>query len=282
MAADKNTPVELAHRALMERPDGLPPTQLARAALRLKGSVPLELAQSLLLQSLAHDSRFEYRENGRWFLADTQAATPLDNVLFTVLDVETTGGLASYNRVIEVGAFQVSHGRVGRSYMSLINPGRKIPIFISHLTNIYDEHVADAPRFEQVAADVRQFIGDSVFVGHNAPFDFRFMNMEFARAGQPLLPGPAVCTIKLARRLMPELTSRSLGAVCRHLDIELKEERHRAHGDAWATALVLLHCLDLLRAHGIHTFEDFLRVHATAPARLRKYLEKHGRLLPHL
>lgn len=264
------SPVELAYNALFAHPQGMTSRQLARVAFRLRGRAPAELAASLLRQLLAGDARFAKCDDGRWRLAPFRDPMLLDDAVFTIVDVETTGGLASHNRIIEIAAFRLSRGRINENYMSLIHPQRKIPLAISYLTGIYDEHVADAPVFSEIAAPLSDFIGDSIFVAHSAQFDFRFINTEFKRMGMPVMENPVLCTVKLSRRLFPQLQRYNLDSLCTHFSIELTDERHRAHGDAWATAIVMQHCLNAARDWNIETLQELFQFQAIPPVQLKK------------
>lgn len=270
---DKN-PRDLAYRALLGSPLGLKSGPLARKAFCLKGSVNGAVADGLLQQLLNDDERFVREKTAhRWNLACNMDPTPLEHVPFCVLDVETTGGQPSFNRVIEVGAFKVYNGQVKESFISLVNPGRGIPLAITFLTGIKNEDVVDAPRFADIADELRRFAEDTVFVGHSAMFDYRFICTELQRAGRPALDSAVVCTVRLARRLVPELTSRSLDRVAAHFGVGFgpDDERHRGSGDAWATAHALLRLLDIARArHDVHTLEDLLRFQAIPPAKIPK------------
>jgi DNA polymerase III epsilon subunit family exonuclease len=264
------SPIELAYKTLFAHPQGMTSKQLARAAFRLRGKAPAELAASLLRQSLAGDERFAECGDGRWRLTPFRDPIFLDDTVFTIVDVETTGGLASHNRIIEIAAFRLYRGKISENYMSLIHPQRKIPLGISYLTGIYDEHVADAPVFSEIAEPLAAFIGDTVFVAQSAQFDFRFVNMEFMRAGIPAMQNPVLCTVKLSRRFFPQIQRYNLDALCAHFAIDLTDERHRAHGDAWATAIVLRHCLNAAQDWNIETLQDLFQFQATPPARLKK------------
>ena len=178
----------------------------------------------------------------------------LPEIDFCVLDTETSGGRAVDDRVIEVAAFHYRDGIILDRFHSLINPGRPIPSWITDLTGIDDAMVASAPRFEAIADPLRIFLDRGVFVAHNAGFDYGFLQREFARMGQ-VWNRPRLCTVKLARQLLPELPSRSLGFLCDQLLIEI-ENRHRAAGDAEATVYVLKDLLRRLKKDfGIDTWE---------------------------
>jgi DNA polymerase-3 subunit epsilon len=157
---------------------------------------------------------------------------------YVVVDIETTGSDASAHRVTEIGAVRVRGGEAVAEWSSLVNPGRRIPGFISRLTGITDEMVAGAPDFAAIADEFRAFLGDAVFVAHRAAFDHGFLKAEFARLGQSL-GGPVLCTVVETRRHFPGLSSYGLAALCGHFGIPL-ESHHRALCDARATAELLL------------------------------------------
>lgn len=176
---------------------------------------------------------------------------------WVVVDVETTGTSADGgDRITEFAAVVVEGGRVTREFATLVHPGRSIPAFITQLTGISDAMVAGAPRFGEVAGDIRALLDAGTFVAHNAAFDWGFVSTECARAGAPLGERDRVCTVRLARRLLRELPRRNLDSVCRHYGISI-EARHRALGDAAATAQVFIRLLDALGRQGIDTWGEF-------------------------
>jgi DNA polymerase-3 subunit epsilon len=156
---------------------------------------------------------------------------------YVVVDVETTGGLAARHRVTEVAAVRVRGGEVTGRFSTLVNPERPIPVEITRLTGINDAMVRGAPRFAEVADGLREFVGDAVFVAHNAAFDHGFLRAEFARSGVDFRR-PTLCTVAAMRRFFPGLESYSLGKLCRHFKIPLVSH-HRALCDAEATAELL-------------------------------------------
>jgi DNA polymerase III subunit epsilon len=194
-------------------------------------------------------------------------ALSLAEVDFCVIDTETTGGSAEFNRVIDVAVFHYRDGIVLDKFETLINPGVAIPPWITALTGIDDGMVRDAPTFAEIAPRLREVLSRGVFVAHNAGFDYNFIQQEFLRLGVAW-EAPRLCTVRMARHLFPELPSRSLGNLCEHLLIEIFG-RHRAAGDAEATVYVLKHCLKLLRQKfGIDTWRDLEACLATGPLKL--------------
>lgn len=167
---------------------------------------------------------------------------PLHEIDFCVVDTETTGGSPAFNRVIDVAVFHFRGGTIIEKFETLINPGRSIPAWITNLTGINDDMVRNAPTFAEIAGPLLNFLSRGIFTAHNAPFDYGFIQHEYARLGQ-IFARPQLCTVRLARKLYPDLPSRSLGVLCEHLLIDIWD-RHRASGDAEATVYVLK---DMLR-----------------------------------
>jgi DNA polymerase-3 subunit epsilon len=171
---------------------------------------------------------------------------PIRSLEFAVVDVETTGGGWSQgHRITELCAVRVNgNGIVLDEYRTLLNPDRPIPYGITALTNITPDMVERAPRFAQVAGDIANALAGAVFVAHNAQFDWHFVGAELERAGR-LLSGRRLCTLGLARQVVPEVRYRSLDALSYFFDVE-NEARHRAYGDARATARIFRRLLDRL------------------------------------
>jgi len=157
---------------------------------------------------------------------------------FVVVDTETTGTRAEEDRVIEIAGVKVINGHVVERFSQLMNPGRAIPRRITALTGISTAMVYEAPTAEEVMPAFMAFLGDGVFVAHNAPFDVRMVNSELLRLGQPALPNDVLCTLRLARRLLKGLRSKGLSSLADFYGLRI-EARHRALGDAEATAYVL-------------------------------------------
>lgn len=154
--------------------------------------------------------------------------------MYAIIDIETTGGQPTQDRITEIAIFIHDGDKVVDQYNTLINPERPIPFFITQLTGITDDMVREAPRFHEVAKDIVQFTEGKVFVAHNVRFDYSFIKKEFADLGFNY-QRKTLCTVRLSRSLMPGLPSYSLGKLCKSVDIDL-QMRHRAIGDAEATA----------------------------------------------
>jgi DNA polymerase-3 subunit epsilon len=182
---------------------------------------------------------------------------PLHSLSYVVVDVETTGGNPySGHRITEIAAVVVRDGKVQEPvFETLVNPERSIPPMITALTNISWDMVRDKPPFRDLCGDVVQALQGHVFVAHNAAFDWKFVTAEIERASGQTMRGRKLCTVRLARRLLPQLPRRSLDWVSRHYGVEISA-RHRAAGDAVATAHCLVRLLRDARDRGISTWGD--------------------------
>ncbi|MDQ3951143.1 MAG: 3'-5' exonuclease, partial [Gemmatimonadota bacterium] len=187
---------------------------------------------------------------------DTHGSARLDALSYVVVDVETTGGRPLHgDRITEIAAVVVHRGEIVDMFETLVNPRRSIPRWITSLTNISWSMVKDAPPFEALCDKVLNVLGGHVFVAHNARFDWSFVSAEVERAMGRTLDGPRLCTVRLARKLLPHLRRRSLDYVAMHYGVEI-QGRHRAAGDAVATARVLLRLLAAARERGCETWQD--------------------------
>lgn len=242
---------------------------LARDVLGLPHASPV-IAERLAIALLGADPRVSRLDDGRWTVVPAGSGSPaLDACTFAVVDVETTGGRPSRgDRIVELAVVLVRGDAVELAYESLVNPERPVAPFVVGLTGISDAMLRDRPVFAEIADDVLAVLGGRVFVAHNARFDWAFVSAELKRTRDRVLWGPRVCTVRLARRLVPELRSRGLDHVTQYFGITV-EQRHRAAGDALATATVLLRLLELAREAGAGTLDDLGRVTRRRGARPR-------------
>ncbi len=157
--------------------------------------------------------------------------------MYTIIDIETTGGSPLNDKITEIAVYVHDGSKVIDEFTTLINPERSIPYYISQMTGITDDMVANAPRFFEVARKIVELTEDKVFVAHNAPFDYRFIQSEFKQLGYPF-ERDTICTVRLSRKLIPGKSSYSLGNLCNDLGITITD-RHRAAGDALATVKLL-------------------------------------------
>jgi len=169
---------------------------------------------------------------------------------FAVVDIETTGSTPQSAGITEIAIVIHNGVEVTGKYVTLINPRHKIPPFIVNMTGISDEMVAAAPLFEEVAPQIYNLLNGRVFVAHNVSFDYSFVHYLLARAGFQW-SAPKLCTIRLSRRVFPGLEKYGLGSLTRDLGIKI-EGRHRAWGDAAATAQVLTMAIEKEGMQPIH------------------------------
>jgi DNA polymerase III epsilon subunit family exonuclease len=258
--------VERARDRLLEGPaDTL---DLARSVLRLSG--PPSLVRTAVFSLLGSDARFRVDADGVWSLGDLAAGPALDELRYAVVDVEATGGAyLSGDRIIEIAIAQVHRGQVGELWHTLVNPGRSLPFGVQHLTGIGDTMVVDAPFFDHVAPEVLRRLSGRVFVGHNVGFDWRLVYSELNSALGSAPSLRRLCTIRMSRCLLPRLRRRNLDALSRHYGI-VNHARHRADGDALATARVLVRLLDEARGRGIRDLNALDRFLGVAPSGSRR------------
>jgi DNA polymerase-3 subunit epsilon len=180
---------------------------------------------------------------------------PLSAVTFCVVDLETTGGSPTDSRITEVGAVKIRDGERIGELQTLVDPGVPIPPFITHLTGLDAAAVAGAPSIAELLPTLNEFTAGCVFVAHNARFDFAFVNAELVAHGYPMLPGPPVCTARLARRVVwPDVPNVRLRTLAQYFRGAVPT--HRALADARACADVLHGLLDLGGRLGILTLGD--------------------------
>lgn len=177
--------------------------------------------------------------------------------MFAIVDTETTGGNPVKDRIMEIAIVLYDGERVVEEFSTLINPQTPISPFIISLTGINDEMVAGAPTFEEIADNIIRITDKSIFVAHNARFDYSVLRREFKRMGIRF-QRKQLCTVNLSQKLIPGQQSYSLGKLCRGIGIPV-EKRHRALGDAKATAMLFQRLLANDKEHIINSvFTDEL------------------------
>jgi len=196
-------------------------------------------------------------------------ALRLSDLSYAVVDVETTGGSPDRgDRITEIATVLVRDGRIGDVFETLVNPERAIPWWVSRLTHITGDMVRDRPTFRESHAQIAAALSGDVFVAHNAAFDWgfvsaelRFSDLSIVGFGGPaaVLPARRLCTVRLARALLPHLRRRSLDAVAHYYGVPIAA-RHRAAGDALAAAHCLIRLLDDAGTRGCDTWADVERL----------------------
>jgi DNA polymerase-3 subunit epsilon len=184
--------------------------------------------------------------------------------LFAVIDLETTGGNHNSERIIEIGiVLHDGKHKIGE-YTTLINPEKEISAFISTFTGITNSMVKNAPKFAEVADTILELLEGKIIVAHNARFDYNFIKSEFRRLNIPFTK-KNMCTVQLSRKIFHTHKSHSLGNICRDLGIVV-DNRHRAFGDAAATALLLEKLIenDTKNLIGEYLEDDINKIHLPA------------------
>ncbi len=198
-----------------------------------------------------------------------------------IVDLKTTGGSPAHDRIIEIAALRIRDGRVRARWHTLVNPETPVPPFITGLTSISTGVVAHAPLFADVADRFLEFVGNGIVTAHNASFDLGFLRREFGRLDHSFAPAATLCTLKLSRRLLPELPSHALDALVRALDLPARRA-HRALPDALAAADLLIRLIEHAQRQGFQDWDAVSRLVA-GPKRARgaaKYEKGRVRELP--
>ncbi len=173
---------------------------------------------------------------------------------FAVVDIETTGGFPQQHGITEIAIVLMDGNEIEGQYSTLVNPHQPIPPFIVNMTGISDAMVSKAPSFHKVAEKIYQLLHDRIFVAHNVNFDFSFVKYHLQEAGFHLKT-PKICTIRTSRKVFPGFRKYGLGHLTRELGIPI-ENRHRAGGDALATAKVLQL---ILEKNGLPVIKEMLK-----------------------
>lgn len=259
------------HDYLIQRPGGASSAELLDLLFSpglgsgAQSGHKLDLGSRFLHAALGADPHFSYDPaTDRWYATiHTTLREPIHRATFVVIDVETTGLKPGLAAITEVAAVRIDKGLPSAEFHTLVNPGRRVPAAIAQLTGITDDMVRNQPRIDVVLPQLQTFLGSAVVVAHNVDFDLSVLNFEARRLLSTPFSNPSLCTLRLARRLLPGLRSRSLDAVAVRLGVS-RLARHRALGDARTTAEVLLILLEQLSSLGITTLGQLLDFQHTA------------------
>ena len=183
------------------------------------------------------------------------ALTSIDETLFCIVDVESNGSKPSHHQIIEIGAVKIQNGHILDTYESLVYC-TDISDQIQEITGITPEHTLKAPSLKKVMHEFRLFLGDAIFVGHDAKFDYNFVSAMMERVGLSRLLNRSLCTIDLAERT---IESERYGLAYLNDQLELYKEatHHRALSDAITTTKLLKRTLKLV-PNTIHTTEELI------------------------
>ena len=226
-------------------------TDLARQVMGITGHPGAAAAAVFAL--LGPDDRFRADADGLWSIRPRKPrpGTPLARLSYAVVDVETTGGRHEHgHRITDVAVVEVRDGAVAGRFRTLVNPGRRLHPAVVRMTGITDEMVASAPAFDEVAQEVFRRLDGRVFVAHSAAFDWGWIAAQLGDALGDVPKVERLCTVDLSRRLFPEVARHDLSTLSQVFRIPV-HQRHRAYGDALATARIFLRLLDLAGQMGI-------------------------------
>ena len=159
---------------------------------------------------------------------------------FALVDVETTGGSPTRDRIIDIAIIRIEDGVVVETYQSVVDPEKYIPQSIYALTGITEADISRAPSFADIAPDVFGMLKGCIFVAHNARFDYSFIKNEFGRLDQKY-SAKNLCTVKLSRKLFPKYRRHDLSTIIERHGFTCSA-RHRALGDAEVLVDFLAHC----------------------------------------
>lgn len=188
--------------------------------------------------------------------------TPLADVTFVVVDLETTGAAPGADAITEIGALKMRGGELLGKFETLVNPGVPIPPMITVLTGITEAMVLPAPPITEVLPSFLEFLGDAVVVGHNVRFDVGFLDAALTGHGYPPIANTRVDTLAIARRLLRDETPNfKLGTLARHLRVPTSPS-HRAFADAEATAQVFHSLLERAATLGVLGLDDLVALPA--------------------
>lgn len=210
----------------------------------------------LLGNVLAGDARFQRAPGGEWFLPGWEVpVVPLAEARFVVLDVETTGARPGRQRIFDLAALRLAGDAVESAFAATLNPGGRFPSYLSDLTGYGGEQLAEAPAFQQVAADLLDFLGDAVLVGHGLARGLAHLNSELGACGLPPLANRVLDTLDLAQRYLPKHGKPTLDHLARRFALPVGR-RHRALPDAYLVAGVFARLLALARSAGVDALAD--------------------------
>ncbi len=156
--------------------------------------------------------------------------------MYAIVDIETTGNYTQKSKITEIAIYIYDGKNIIDSFHSLINPESNIPPYIASLTGISNQMVENAPKFYELAKDIYQMLEGNIFVAHNVNFDYNFIRQEYKSLGNDF-HAKKLCTVRLARKILPGLSSYGLGNLAKQLNIKINS-RHRAFGDAEATVKI--------------------------------------------
>lgn len=202
-----------------------------------------------MIADLLKDRQFRELEKEYKFLSRVRGQS-LDSLECVILDIETTGLEPTQHEITEIGAMKIQDREVKEIFSTLIKPNQSIAPEITRLTGIDNEMVIDAPKASKIMPSFIEFIGSCALIAHNSDFDLPFVRYHVKQATNQDLNNSVICTLKLARYLLPDLPNHKLHTVASHFEFNI-QNRHRAMGDVELTYQIWLKFIELLKAQNI-------------------------------
>jgi DNA polymerase-3 subunit epsilon len=249
------------------------PVRAEEAARRLFAlrQAPVALARSLLTDVVETDTRLAWSGDAVTLAAPPGASLLLEDAVYVVVDLETTGLRPGSSGICEIGAVRLRGFEVEAEFETLVNPGMPIAAAASAVTGLRDEQLRGAPGPARAVRSFLAFAGDAVLVAHNARFDLAFLDRETERLTGSRIGAPVLDTVRLARTLLAgRVPGFGLAQLAWFLDTAEKP-CHRALPDARATGELLLALIGLAQERGARTVADLAELSAT---RARRLLDK--------
>jgi DNA polymerase III epsilon subunit family exonuclease len=258
-------------------------SELARKLFCLKLPASGPISRRIVAEALGHPEQalpdlLEARQL-RPSVETAVVDTPISTASFAVVDLETTGVALETSAIVEIGAVRVRQLKPTSRFHSMVRPPHPMPPRICALTGIDDSMLVDAPAPGPALSRFRRWLErtpTAPFVAHNASFDSRFVERGLRDEGLSAYPGPVLCTRRLAIRLLPNLERYSLDHLCAQFGVP-NAARHRALGDAEATARVLIELLSLaVEKEGLRTLGDLIDLQSRPTRRRSRSRKKSG------
>ncbi len=254
---------------IVEARRGPVPLDEAARSLFALASAPTAIARALLDDVVSGDARLTWRGAAVGLADPPGASTLLEAASFVVFDLETTGLSPARSRIVEIGAQRVEALEAGATFETLVNPGVALPIAITALTGIGQEHLRGAPGPDLAVRRFLAFAGDAVLVAHNARFDMGFLDRAVERLTGRRVAAPVVDTVGLARRLLSGRTRRFGLASLAHFFGTSVDPCHRALADASATSEILIALIGLAQERGAQSVADLIELSGPRARRLQ-------------
>jgi len=198
-----------------------------------------------------------------------------DEAVFTIIDLETTGFNPERDYIIEIAAIKFQGSFETGRFWKLVKPETGfVPRHITKLTGITNAMIVDQPLIKDILPEFFNFIQDSVIVGHNVKFDLSFLNHSTKIYLDKSIKNPSICTDSLARRILPEIDSKSLEHIAYHFNIPYRQ-KHRAMSDAEVTLKIFEKMLSFLEDYNVNRVIDIIKLSEGKRINYKEKRKKH-------